>query len=72
MKPTIGNWYQEGRGKFEVILFNEDDGSIEIKDSDGTVDKMCIDEWDELAENGDIELIDEPVFDEEEDEEEEE
>ena len=41
MKPTIGNWYRiHGGDSFEVVAFDEDDGTIELQYFDGTVEEM--------------------------------
>lgn len=72
MKPTIGEWYKgTASQKFEVIAYDEDDGSIEIQYSDGTVEEMDIEEWDAEVENGDLTATKCPDFgaSEEEDEE---
>ena len=38
MKPVIGNWYRiQGSESFEVVAFDEDDGTIELQYFDGTV-----------------------------------
>ena len=41
MKPTIGNWYRIlGGDSFEIVAFDEDDGTIELQYFDGTVEEM--------------------------------
>ena len=47
MKPIIGNWYRiQGSDSFEVVAFDEDDGTIELQYFDGTVEEMDIEDWD--------------------------
>ena len=46
MKPTIGNWYRiTGSDSFEVVAFDEDDGTIELQYFDGTVEEMDLEDW---------------------------
>ena len=46
MKPTIGNWYRiQGSDSFEVVAYDEDDGTIELQYFDGTVEEMDIQDW---------------------------
>ena len=53
MKPTIGNWYRiQGSDSFEVVAFDEDDGTIELQYFDGTVEEMDIEDWQAAKENG--------------------
>lgn len=45
--PTIGEWYRHtGGDSFEVVAFDEDDGTIEIQYFDGTVEEMDTEDWD--------------------------
>jgi hypothetical protein len=44
--PSIGEWYRRTGGEsFEVVAFDEDDGTIEIQYFDGTVEEMDTDDW---------------------------
>ena len=61
MKPTIGNWYRiQGSESFEVVAFDEDDGTIELQYFDGTVEEMDLDDWNAEKENGALEEIEPP------------
>src|SRR5579859_4701005 len=45
--PRIGEWYRHtGGDSFEVVAFDEDDGTIEIQYFDGTVEEMDTEDWD--------------------------
>lgn len=47
-EPVVGAFYEDleedGR-KFEVIAFDENDGTIEVQYSDGTTDEIDLDDW---------------------------
>jgi len=44
--PSIGEWYRHTDGdSFEVVAFDEDDGTIEIQYFDGTVEEMETEDW---------------------------
>jgi hypothetical protein len=61
MKPTIGNWYRiQGGESFEVVAYDEDDGTIELQYFDGTVEEMDIEDWHAEKENGALEEIEAP------------
>ena len=61
MKPTIGNWYRLlGSDSFEVVAFDEDDGSIELQYFDGTVEEMDLEDWQAEHEAGALEEIEPP------------
>lgn len=61
MKPTIGNWYRiQGSDSFEVVAFDEDDGSIELQYFDGTVEEMDLEDWRASQESGALEEIEAP------------
>ncbi len=48
-EPIVGALYQDSDGlKFEVTGFDVDDGAIEIRYDDGSVDELDIDAWYEL------------------------
>jgi hypothetical protein len=61
MKPTIGNWYRiKGSESFEVVAFDEDDGTIELQYFDGTVEEMDLEDWNAEKETGALEEIEAP------------
>lgn len=61
MKPVIGNWYRlQGGESFEVVAFDDDDGTIELQYFDGTVEEMDIEDWHAAAEAGALEEIEAP------------
>ena len=44
--PSIGEWYRHtGGDSFEVVAFDDDDGTIEIQYFDGTVEEMDTEDW---------------------------
>ena len=44
--PAIGEWYRlTGGDSFEVVAFDDDDGTIEIQYFDGTVEEMDTEDW---------------------------
>ena|ERR1700754_1909205 len=61
MKPIIGNWYRlQGSESFEVVAFDEDDGTIELQYFDGTVEEMDIEDWDAAKDGGSLEEAEPP------------
>ena len=72
-EPVVGKMYEDADGMaFEILAFDEDDGTIEIQYDDGTVDEIDLDTWYEMdlqqlktAEKSDEDEVDE---DDEEDE----
>ena len=61
MKPTIGNWYRiQGNDSFEVVAFDEDDGTIELQYFDATVEEMDIEDWNAEKEAGTLEEVEPP------------
>ena len=45
-QPGIGDWYRLDSGSlFEVVAYDDDDGTIEIQYFDGTVEEMDIEDW---------------------------
>ena len=61
MKPTIGNWYRiQGSDSFEVVAYDEDDGTIELQYFDGTVEEMDLEDWNAEKEIGALEEIEAP------------
>lgn len=59
MKPVIGDWYEQTNisQAFEVISFDEDDGTIEVQYKDGTVEEWEIDDWNDLVEDGELKEV---------------
>ena len=44
--PVIGKWFRRPNGTlFEVVAVDEDDGTIEIQQFDGTIDEFEIQNW---------------------------
>lgn len=72
-EPVVGKMYEDADGMaFEILAFDEDNGTIEIQYDDGTVDEIDLDTWYEMdlqqlktAEKSDEDEVDE---DDEEDE----
>jgi hypothetical protein len=56
-QPGIGDWYRqkESGALFEVVAFDDDDGTIEIQYFDGTVEEMDVEDWDTQWEDGALE-----------------
>ncbi len=47
--PAIGNWFRRPNGTlFEVVAVDEEDGTIEIQQFDGTIGEVEIDSWPQL------------------------
>src|SRR5512142_455084 len=45
-QPGIGDWYRLNSGSlFEVVAYDDDDGTIEIQYFDGTVEEMDTEDW---------------------------
>jgi hypothetical protein len=61
-QPGIGDWYRqkEGGALFEVVAFDDDDGTIEIQYFDGTVEEMDVDDWEAQWDDGALESADPP------------
>jgi hypothetical protein len=61
-QPSIGDWYRlkEGGALFEVVAFDDDDGTIEIQYFDGTVEEMDVEDWDAQWEDGALESAEPP------------
>ena len=48
--PAIGQWFREPGGVlFEVVATDEDDGTVEIQQFDGTIDEYEIERWTDLG-----------------------
>ena len=61
-QPNIGDWYRqkEGGALFEVVAFDDDDGTIEIQYFDGTVEEMDIEDWEGQWDDGALETAEPP------------
>lgn len=47
--PGIGNWFRRPDGVlFEVVAVDEDDGSIDIQEFDGTIGEVDIENWPQM------------------------
>ena len=47
--PVIGNWFSPPNGtSFEVVAVDEDDGTVEIQQFDGTIGEIDIENWPQL------------------------
>jgi hypothetical protein len=61
MNPVIGTWYRiHGADSFEVVAFDEDDGTIELQYFDGTVEEMDLEDWQAEQEAGRLEEVEPP------------
>lgn len=49
-RPGIGNWYQDAEAGviFEVVAFDEEDGTVEVQHIDGEVEEYDLDSWREM------------------------
>lgn len=56
--PILGGWYRDvdDDGTFQVVLFDETDGVVEIQYSNGDVRALELEEWLEM----DVESVTEP------------
>ncbi|MDH5622747.1 MAG: hypothetical protein OEY74_11755 [Gammaproteobacteria bacterium] len=44
--PAVGEWYRRPSGTvFEVVAVDEEDGTIEIQQFDGTIGEIDIENW---------------------------
>jgi len=44
--PDIGQWFRRPEGTlFEVVATDEEDGTVEIQQFDGTIDEFDIERW---------------------------
>ena len=47
--PVIGRWFRRPNGTlFEVVAVDEEDGTIEIQQFDGTIGEVEIENWPQL------------------------
>lgn len=48
-EPVVGKVYEDADGLvFEILAFDEDDGTIEIQYADGSLDEIDLDTWYEM------------------------
>jgi len=60
-KPTIGGWYcQPGGALFEVVAYDDDDGTIEIQYFDGTIEELEREDWNAQWKDGSLETGEAP------------
>ncbi len=56
-EPRIGDWYRTADGEcFEIIAYDELEGTWEVQYFDGTLDEVDAGQWDEMV----LEPIDPP------------
>jgi hypothetical protein len=47
--PLIGHWFSRPNGSlFEVVALDEDDGTIEIQQFDGTIGEVDVENWTQM------------------------
>jgi hypothetical protein len=47
--PAIGNWFRRPDGTlFEVVAVDEEDGTVEIQQFDGTIGEVDIENWPQM------------------------
>ncbi len=47
--PVIGQWFSRSNGTlFEVVAIDEDGGTVELQQFDGTIDEVDMETWTEL------------------------
>ena len=47
--PVIGQWFSRPNGTmFEVVAVDEDGGTIELQQFDGTIDEVDLENWPDL------------------------
>ena len=61
LQPNVGSWYRMSGGDlFEVVAFDDEDGTIEIQYFDGTVEEMDVEDWQAQGEDGALEAAEPP------------
>jgi hypothetical protein len=59
--PGIGDWYRLNGGEsFEVVAFDDDDGTIDIQYFDGTLEEMDREDWESQWADGTLETAEAP------------
>ena len=47
--PVIGQWFRRSNGVlFEVVALDEQDGTVELQQFDGTIDEIDLEAWPDL------------------------
>jgi len=60
-QPIIGDWYRNPDGAlFEVVAYDDDDGTIEIQFFDGTIEELERDDWNAQWKEGTLEAGEAP------------
>jgi hypothetical protein len=60
-QPTVGDWYRSPTGaSFEVVAYDDDDGTIEIQYFDGTIEEWELEDWEAQWKDGAIEASEAP------------
>ena len=68
-EPFVGKTYEDADGvAFEILAFDEDDGTIEIQYADGSLDEIDLDTWYEM-DLQQVKNVDEPDEDSDEEDE---
>jgi hypothetical protein len=59
--PGIGQWYRISGGElFEVVAFDDDDGTIDIQYFDGSLEELDREDWESEWEEGQLEAAEAP------------
>jgi hypothetical protein len=54
--PGIGEWFRIHAGdRFQVVAVDDDEGTLEIQYTDGTIEALYLADWEAHAASGDIE-----------------
>ena len=60
-QPSIGDWYRFNGGElFEVVAIDEEEGTIDLQDFDGTVEEMDREDWQAQWDEGGLESAEPP------------
>lgn len=59
-QPNVGDWYRNPAGVFEVVAYDEDDGTIEIQYFDGTIEELEREDWNDQWKEGSLEAGEAP------------
>jgi hypothetical protein len=60
-QPTVGDWYRGPTGaSFEVVAYDNDDGTIEIQYFDGTIEEWELEDWEAQWKDGALEASEAP------------
>ena len=58
--PVVGDWFAGRDGLFEVVAFDDADGTIEIQHLDGSVEELELDDWVLRCKAGSLQPADQP------------